>query len=58
MSRRNRRWKKYSYVEPWYVPGFIGTLRGFVRTVLPALIVFGAVVWMIVLVLRSMSHPF
>jgi hypothetical protein len=56
--RRNRRWKKYSYAEQWHVPRLIPTLRGFVRTVLPALIVFGAVLWMIALVLRSMPHPF
>jgi len=58
MSHRHRRWKKYSYAEPWYVPRFILTLPVFVRTVLPTLIVIGAVVWMIVLVLRSMPHRF
>jgi hypothetical protein len=57
MSRK-RRWKKYSYEEPWYVPRFIATLRGFARTVLPALILIGAVLWVIILVLRSMPHPF
>jgi hypothetical protein len=57
--RHKRRWKKYSYAERWYVPRFVFTLRGFIRTVLPALLVFGALLWVIVvLVLRSMPHPF
>jgi hypothetical protein len=53
-----RRWKKYSYAERWYAPRFVVALRGFVRTVLPALLVFGALLWVIALVLRSVSHPF